>query len=139
MTPPTPCSAVRCVPTERPSGASPNDCRNEVVRRKTGKMTRTLPAVGLSGGTSVRMHGFYRIRCVSRAPEWVMIPSKVWRCIPLSVRQEALGLHGAVATYRENMHISFGNVTGNHELERRLLRFLVEAGVHVRVLRHKDI
>ena len=50
-----------------------------------------------------------------------------------------LRIHGAVATYGDRMRITFGNVTDSTELQRRFFSFLVDAGIHVKVYRYKDI
>ena len=57
--------------------------------------------------------------------------------IPPSGRE--LRVHGAVATYGDKLRITFGSVADIMELQRRFFRFLVDAGIHVRLYRYKDV
>jgi hypothetical protein len=50
-----------------------------------------------------------------------------------------LRVHGAMATFGDKMRITFGNVTDVMEVQRRFFCFLVDAGIHVRLYRYKDV
>jgi hypothetical protein len=70
-------------------------------------------------------------------PESIANEIEAFTFVPSPGRE--LRIHGAVATFGQSMRITFGNVTDIRELERRFFGFLVQAGVHVKIRRYKDI
>jgi hypothetical protein len=74
---------------------------------------------------------------VVKMPETIADQIESFTFVPPPGRE--LRIHGAVATYGDKMHITFGNVTDVRELQRRFFRFLADSGIHVKLYRYKDV
>lgn len=74
---------------------------------------------------------------VVRMPESISDQIDSFTFVPPPGRE--LKIHGAVATYGDKMHITFGNVTNVRELQRRFFRFFVDSGIHVKLYRYEDL